>query len=174
MKSERSIVHSIKMLLIVRVQRRPNSRSCSDQLCGRERTSPLTVTPAGTSPLAMAPTMRGDRKASGAKNWMWRTTFCSRSAISSKDLIRPSMRSSIQERALAIAVSSASRSRGSRSSAAGRWMTPFRRRATGGDQGMLIDCCSPPGAVCDASSRSSRSSLKVISTARGRRTMRAT
>jgi hypothetical protein len=40
---------------------------------------------------------------------------------------------------LAIAVSRASRSLGSRLSDAGRWTTPFRRRATDGDQGMLID-----------------------------------
>ena len=71
---------------------------------------------------------------------------------------------------MAIAVSRASRSRGSRSRDAGRCRMPFRRRATGGDQGTVTDCCSPPAAICDASSRSSRSSLKVISTARGRPT----
>src|SRR5271166_1787669 len=53
--------------------------------------------------------------------------------------MRCSIRSSIQERALAIAVSRASRSRGSRPADAGRWTTPFRRRATDGVQGMLID-----------------------------------
>jgi hypothetical protein len=51
----------------------------------RPRTSSLTVTPAGTSPLAIAATMRGDRNASGTRNRMWRATFCSRSAISSND-----------------------------------------------------------------------------------------
>src|ERR1700730_14420497 len=45
-----------------------NRRCCSAQLKGRERTSPLTVTPAGTSPLAIAATMRGDRNASGTRN----------------------------------------------------------------------------------------------------------
>jgi len=70
---------------IAKVQRSPNRCSCSVQLKGRERTSPLTVTPAGTSPLAITATMRGDRNASGARKRMWRATFCSRSAISSND-----------------------------------------------------------------------------------------
>ena len=53
---------------------------------------------------------------------------------------------------MAIAVSRASWSRESRSCDAGRGTTPFRRRARGGDQGMLIDRFASALAIEDSTS----------------------
>src|SRR6202790_5314897 len=53
--------------------------------------------------------MRGERKARGASRRMCRSPCPSRSAISAKEPMRPSLMSSIHPRALAIAMSKASR-----------------------------------------------------------------
>jgi hypothetical protein len=68
----------------------------------------------GALPLAMASRMRGDTKASGARCRMWRSTLFSLRAISSNEFTRPSVRSFIQERARAMAISNTSLAAGSR------------------------------------------------------------
>ena len=88
--------------------------SCLVQLHGSALVSEVTVRSAGAEPLAMASTMRGDTKASGARCRMWRSTLFSLRAISSNELTRPSLRSFIQDRARAIAVSNKSLVAGSR------------------------------------------------------------
>ena len=68
----------------------PNLCSCAAQPCGSARASVVTVRSAGALPLAMASTMRGDTKASGARYRMWRSTLFSLRAIASNELTRPS------------------------------------------------------------------------------------
>ena len=60
-------------------------------------------------PSRMAATIRGDTKASGASRRMWRSTLPSRRAIAAKLATRPCAKSSTHWRALAMAVSRASR-----------------------------------------------------------------
>jgi hypothetical protein len=63
----------------------------------------------GAVPSRRAATIRGDTKASGASSRTWRSTLPSRRAIAAKLAARPCARSSIQLRALAIAIRRASR-----------------------------------------------------------------
>ena len=84
-------------------------RSCSAHEYGSALARPVTVKSAGAVPSTIAVMMRGDTKARGASRRMWRSPWPSRLAISAKEAIRPSLISSIHRRALAMAVSRASR-----------------------------------------------------------------
>ncbi len=89
--------------------RSPMLCSCSAHEHGSALARPVTVRSAGAVPSTIAAMIRGERKASGASRRMCRSPCPSRRAISAKEAIRPSLMSSIQSRALAIAVSRASR-----------------------------------------------------------------
>ena len=84
-------------------------RSCSAHEYGRALARPVTVRSAGALPSTIAAMMRGDTKARGASRRMCRSPWPSRLAISAKEAIRPSRMPSIHVRALAMAVSRASR-----------------------------------------------------------------
>ena len=69
----------------------------------------VTVRSAGATPSRIADTIRGERKPRGMSSRMRRSILPSRWAIAAKLATRPSAKSSIQLRALAIAMRRASR-----------------------------------------------------------------
>jgi len=92
----------------VRGRRGSDRGSRSGHLFGGTRTFPLTVTPVGASPSAIAATMRGDGSPPLDK------------------IVHPEFwLGDSGQRSVTI----------SRIEIVGNWVTPFRRRATGGDQG---------------------------------------
>jgi len=87
----------------------PMRRSCAAHEYGSALARPVTVRSAGAFPPTIAAMIRGETKASGASRRMCRSPWASRSAISTRDPIRPSQISLIHRRALAIAMSRESR-----------------------------------------------------------------
>src|SRR5712671_5169346 len=69
-----------------------NPFCCSAHEYGSALASPVTVRLAGALPSAIAATMRGATKASGANRRTWRSQSNSRSAISARLATRPSLR----------------------------------------------------------------------------------
>ena len=90
----------------------PRRRSCSAQDQGSARASAVMVRPAGAVPSSRPETIRGERNASGTSSRMCRSTFPSRLASTATLPTRPWANSSAQLRALAIAISRASRREG--------------------------------------------------------------
>jgi hypothetical protein len=107
-----------------------------------------------TTPWAMSEMIRGETNASGARNLTCRSTLPSCLAISAKEATRPSTRSSIQTRALAIAVSNASRLSGFTAGVGeGEWRIPLTSAwpARTGDGGLSRDCRAGfPGLILAA------------------------
>ena len=87
----------------------PRRRSWSAQDQGSARASAVMVRPAGAVPSRRPEMIRGETKASGISSRTCRSTFRSRPASMAKLPRRPWASSSAQLRALAIAISRASR-----------------------------------------------------------------
>src|SRR2546430_1592756 len=85
------------------------AKSCPAQDQGSARASAVTVRPAGAVPSRRPETTRGERNASDISSRMCRSTFPSRLASAATLPTRPWANSSAQWRALAIAISRASR-----------------------------------------------------------------
>ena len=115
--------------------------TCCDHECGSAVAKLVTPKVAEGEPSAISRSTPGETNASGASRRICLSTLPSRAAISASDATRPATISSIQLRALAIAVNKASRVPGfiePRRSAEGVCTIPLTADAVQLDQGILM------------------------------------